>query len=328
MTNIKVKKNKNRLQKHFSPFTIFLFVALLIFVFTIIFAIYWTIVTSLKINEGVFMFDKFGVPKYGYYKKLKDIFSGDDAYSASYLVEQAEKEGALLFYGIRNVFSNFFIKVGTDKVLLGRMYINSLIYAMGCAIASTVVPCVTAYVCAKFDFRFCKWIVSTVIIVMAVPIIGSLPAEITMTQKLGMYGTFWGVWIMKANFLGIYFLVMYASLKSIPMTFTEAAKIDGASNMAIMLKIVLPLAKNTIFTIFLIKFVEFWNDYQTPLIYMSGYPTVSFGLNYNMVYGDANMKDITAIMSIVILTCLPVTVIFMFFQNKLLSNLTMGGVKG
>ena len=90
MTNIKVKKNKNRLQKHFSPFTIFLFVALLIFAFTIIFAIYWTIVTSLKINEGVFMFDKFGVPKYGYYKKLKDIFSGDDAYCASYLVEQAE----------------------------------------------------------------------------------------------------------------------------------------------------------------------------------------------------------------------------------------------
>lgn len=69
---------------------------------------------------------------------------------------------------------------------------------------------------------------TTVLITMVIPVVGSLPAEIRMAQSLGLYDQIWGMWILKANFLGMYFLVFYNIFKALPASYTEAAKIDGA----------------------------------------------------------------------------------------------------
>ena len=63
-----------------------------------------------------------------------------------------------------------------------------------------------------------------------------------------------------------------------PMAYTEAACIDGAGNLSVLLRIILPLSRNTFFTVMLINFITFWNDYQTPLIYMPSKPTVAYGM--------------------------------------------------
>ena len=74
------------------------------------------------------------------------------------------------------------------------------------------------------------------------------------------------------------------------MAYTEAACIDGAGNLSVLLRIILPLSRNTFFTVMLINFITFWNDYQTPLIYMPSKPTVAYGM-----FVIANATDARAV---------------------------------
>ncbi len=328
---MKILKKERQKKNKFTPLAIVLLVLLILYCLTILYSLFWSVLTSLKINNNVFEYSKFGFPNYSLWKTLNGNRTERRIAAA---VKAAEEDGGALFYTYRNIWKYFYITVSSNNVVhMPRMYLNSFIYAFGSAFTSTFVPCVAAYLCARYNFKFSKIMRNTVIVVMIIPIIGSMPSEIAMAKRLGMLDTFWGLWIMKANFLGLYFLVFYDIFKAMPMAFTEAAKIDGATNMQILIQIGLPLAKNTISTVFLIRFVEFWNDYQTPMVFMSSFPTVAKGLNDLIngnlaISGTFNPQQTPARMAAVVMTGLPVLVLFLVFQNKLMSNLTMGGVKG
>ena len=152
---------------------------------------------------------------------------------------------------------------------------------------------------------------------MILPIVGSLPAELQMAKNTGLYDSIWGLWIMKANFLGMYFLVFYDGFKGLSMTYTEAAKIDGVSAV-----------KNIFFTVMLVNFIGFWNDYQVPLLYMPSYPTVAYGM-YNMANTrENNLSSVPMRMTGAMLMFIPIFTLFLIFQKRLLGNLTVGGIKG
>ena len=117
------------------------------------------------------------------------------------------------------ILDEFYIKVttpeGSKQVGVLQMLLNSLLYSVGCSFFGTLVPCVTAYLCARYHYKFSKLIYSVVIVVMALPIIGNLPAEISLATSLGIFDHIWGLWLMKANFLGMYFLVFYNLFRSL-----------------------------------------------------------------------------------------------------------------
>ena len=163
---------------------------------------------------------------------------------------------------------------------------------------------------------------------MVLPIVGSLPSEIRMAKALGLFDKFYGLWLMKANFLGLYFLVFHGIFKTLPMAYTEAAKIDGAGNLAVLLRIILPLVRNTFFTIMLINFIAFWNDYQTPLIYMPSYPTIALGMFYMASTTENGLSTVPMRMTGAMLMLIPILVLFLCFHKRLLGNLTVGGLKG
>ena len=80
-----------------------------------------------------------------------------------------------------------------------------------------------AYATARFDFRLSNVIYGIVLVTMVLPIVGNLPAEIQMTRQLHIYDTMWGAWILKANFLGMYYLVFFATFRGVPAALSEAA---------------------------------------------------------------------------------------------------------
>lgn len=329
-------KNKNKYKGTWSPLTIIMLVLLALYCVSILYVLYWALISSFKVHDTVFNVDMLGFPRYEYYKSLNGTTLEK---TAAYYIRLAQEDCPAWFYTYKNVWKYLRIKDNDGNfATLPFMYANSLLYAIGCAITNTLVPCVTAYLCARYDYKFSKIVYSTVIIVMIIPIIGSMSSEIRLVKALGLLHTYYGVWIMKANFLGLYFLVFYGVFKSMPKSFSEAAIIDGANDFQVLLQIAMPLVKNTLLTVFLIKFVEFWNDYQTPMVYMgSSKPTVSYGL-YLLINGNAETPSadetmfdprcIPAKMAAVVYTALPVTVLFLIFQNKLMGNLTVGGVKG
>ena len=230
-------------------------------------------------------------------------------------------------------FENFMMTVddghgGVKKVAFEGMMFNSIVYALGCSIIQTSVICVTAYTTSRFNFKFDKVVYNTVIITMILPIVGSLPSEIRVAKMLGLYNKIYGIFIMKAHFLGMYYLVFHAMFRGIPKDYDEAAYIDGANNFVIFFKIILPLASGTFLTIALINFISFWNDYTTPLVYMPDHPTIAFGL-YDFVHspvGDKVHKPVK--LAACMLVFIPNFTVFLIFRNKLIGNISMGGLKG
>lgn len=296
----KKSKLKSATRPRFSPLTVAMLVILLIYAVSLFTLLAWGVLTAFKSQEE-FRLSTFGFPK-------------EWVWNFSYVFEQ------------------FFLPVvsesGTTYVGLPMMFLYSILYALGCAFFNTLVPCLTSYVCARYRFRFLKMFHTIVIIVMVVPIVGSLPSEIQMAQRFGLYDQIWGLWIMKANFLGMYFLVFYAMFKALPQAYTEAAKIDGAGNFSVMVRIALPLVRNTFLTVMLINFITFWNDYQTPLIFLRSYPTVAYGV-YSLANTNVNgMSYVPYRITAAVLMLVPTIILFLCFQKRLLGNLTIGGIKG
>lgn len=362
---MKVKEKKST----FTPLTIVLLCVLVLYALSMFYLLYWGVVTSLKINAAGFEASPFGLlPNIGKHyeawvaqrdlmeslsrKELIQLYGPSAVKELNGIkgditaIDNARNEMGVWmnFYAYKHVLQEFTMKVSSYPGHVGRdvpmwqMYVYSFLYAGGCAFVSTFIPCITAYACARFKYKFSRFMHTLVVVVMMIPIVGSLPSEMALAQALGVYNEIWGLWIMKANFLGLYFLMFYDVSKALPASFSEAAKIDGANNFQIFFKISMPLIRNTFFTVLLIRFIGFWNDYQTPMVFMPSFPTVALGLNslvskagdnnLGEAQGGFRLEDIPSKMAAVVLAATPVCILFAIFQKRLLGNLTMGGVKG
>lgn len=229
------------------------------------------------------------------------------------------------------VFENFSVTVlagGTMSIIgFWQMLLYTILYAGVGALISGIVPCFVAYVTVKCDFRFNNILYGIVIVTLALPIVGAAPSEIQVLRQLGLYNTIWGTWVQKFHFLGMYYLVFCAAFKSISNEYMEAAYMDGAGDWQVLLRIMLPLVRNTLFTVILIRFIDYWNDYQTPLLYIPSYPTLAVGV-YNLGYTTVGvMSYVPMRMAACIILLVPIFVLFLLFRNRLMGNLSMGGIK-
>ena len=141
-------------------------------------------------------------------------------------------------------------------------------------------PVVTAYVVSKYRFKGQKIIYTVAIIVMLIPIVGSLPSQVRFAEIFNFRNNIVGVCIMNCKYPGLYFLVFYAAFKNVSWTYSEAAQIDGAGHFKIFIQIMLPMILSTISAVFILYFISFWNEYTLPMIFLPDYPTVSYGLYY------------------------------------------------
>ncbi len=210
------------------------------------------------------------------------------------------------------------------------MYLNTILYAVGCGFLSTLVPCFTAYLTARFNYKFSGFIVGIVIVTMSLPIVGSTPSSLQLARSLGLYNKIWGLWIMSAHFqMGLHFLVFHEAFKAFPEAYKEAAEIDGANNFQVMLQILMPLVRNVFFTVFLLRVIGYWNEYQTALLYMPSSPTVAYGLYvFTFANTDNTLCNVPMKLTCAYLVAIPIFVVFCIFQNRIMSNLSIGGIKG
>lgn len=280
-----------------SPFFVVLFVLLAIYSLILIGLLVWATISSFKTPRD-FQTNPVGLPE-----KIVNNFA------------EAIKLYKIQVGGVK----------GRPRYdMFPQMLYNSVLYSVGCALFNTVVTCLTAYCCARYKYRMSKIVYAVVLITMTIPIVGSLPSQIQVAQSLRTYNTVWGMWLQSATFLGLYFLVFYETFASLPNSFFEAARIDGAGDFTLIFRIALPLAKNVFFTIFLLNFITFWNDYQTPLLFLKSMPVLSYGL-YLITQSNAYVPMIMAAATVVLA---PVIIIFIFANKKLMGNLTVGGIKG
>ena len=232
----------------------------------------------------------------------------------------------------RWLFSNYikaFSLIEFDGVNFIAMFINSIWFALGSAILSTLSHAVTGYIFAKYNFFGKRVFFNFVIFTIALPVVGTLPSLYQIVNSLGLNDS--PLFLITAlGGFGSNFLITYAFFKSMDRTYMEAARIDGASHSSIFWRIMLPQAAPMLFSIGLLSFIGQWNNYETPLLMLSKMPTLATGLyqfSDKMIFavGDASQ---TVYFAGILLASLPVVLLVIAFHEKIMENVSTGGIKG
>ncbi|MDE5722356.1 MAG: carbohydrate ABC transporter permease [Clostridia bacterium] len=235
------------------------------------------------------------------------------------------KWGLSFSAGFKNYAEAFSYQVKGTTVL--GMYLNSLL-VVGGGVVVTLISCTLAsYTMAKYKFRGRGLIYNIVIISMMVPIVGTLPAQYRLMQKLGLIDNIIGVWFLYSGGFGFNFLFLYAYFKSISWTYAEAAQIDGASDFRIFWQIMLPMAKPALTAVGVLTFMGLWCDYQTPYFYLNSMPTIALGLK-DMSDQLAYNPNYPLVLATAVMATIPILVLFCAFQKTIMNNMTVGGLKG
>lgn len=123
------------------------------------------------------------------------------------------------------------------------------------------------------------------------------------------------------------FLVTYGFFKNIDWSYAEAAQIDGAGHFYIFLFIMLPFAVGPIVALSLLGFITQWNNYETPILFLDKMPTLSSGL-WQFKMKSIYVSNEPAYIAGIIITMIPVIATVIAFGNKIMENVTIGGIKG
>ena len=203
---------------------------------------------------------------------------------------------------------------------------NSVWYALGNAFFNIASSCLAAYVVCKYKFFGRNFLYGLVLVVMMIPIYGALPAKYRMLHKLGMIDSPL-ILLSAAGGFDFSFLIIYAFFKNVPWSYAEAAFIDGASHTKVFFKIMLPMALPAISAIFVTNFIGNWNNYDAPLLFLSNMPTLASGL---FVYERKiqYLANQPIYFAGVIISLIPILIIFAVFQNSIMQNVYAGGLKG
>ncbi len=232
------------------------------------------------------------------------------------------------FENYSKAFENLYVETTFRKepYYLGEMMFYSLMYAAVSALVNTITFYVVAYARTRFDFKFLTVLDGIVLVTMALPIVGNLPSSIMMFQQLNLADNFFGMTVIaKMNFLGMYYFVICTAIRGIPRAFSEAAEIDGANELQVMFKVIFPLTLGIFFTIFIVKFIDYWNDWQTPYIFLRNFPTATYGL---WVFKDNTLFELPQKLAACLLVVLPILLIFFIFHKKLMGGISLSeGVK-
>ncbi len=279
------------------------FILLLTYTVSLLAPLLWAVLTAFKSNFD-FNMDNFSIPK----------------------LSRLTFENFEIAFA--NVKSDVIEGAGKRTVYIGTMLLNSVIFTLISAVMLTAVPMVTAYALTKFDFKLGKIIYMVAMVTFFIPIVGNLPSQLQMTRKLGIFDSFTGLALLKGHFTGTpYFFVFYATFRSLARDYDEAARIDGASYLRVMLLINLPLVWTTVVAVFLLNFVASWNEYTTAMLFLPSYPTVSFGL-YKYMFTSTTGNAPPAVLAACLVVCVPTLLLYVVFKNYLVQNLSMGGLKG
>lgn len=212
----------------------------------------------------------------------------------------------------------------------GDYFLNSLLVVSLSVLALLIVSVPAAYVLSRGKFRGRQAISSFVVFGMGVPIPLLFVPLVVIMSSFGLADTLGGLGIVYVS-LSVPFtvFVLQGFFSSLPSELESAARIDGCKDWQIFWHVMLPLAKPGILTVAILNFVAFWNEFQLALVLIDSPEnrTLSLGmysLITSMKYSGGDWAGLFAGVTIVMI---PTIALFLFLSERMISGITMGGVK-
>jgi len=227
-------------------------------------------------------------------------------------------------------WSNYsLILTGGAKDLFLPALANSIVVCLSATVISVVLATFAAYAIARLDFPGKKLILTTALAVSIFPVISLVTPIYNLWRAIGLFDTQIGLIIPYLSLtLPISIWTLSAFFKQIPWEMEQAAQVDGATSWQAFHKVIVPLAVPGVFTTAIISFFIAWNDFVFAISLTSERArTVPAALAF--FTGASQFEQPTgAICAAAVIVTIPVVILVLFFQRRIVAGLTSGAVKG
>jgi len=233
-------------------------------------------------------------------------------------------DGAFRFIPDNPTLQNF-ITVIVDKGILGAIK-TSLIVSFTTTIYIVLVATFAAYAISRFDFKGKNVLLGIILAVSMFPQMIVVGPVYNLFQDLGWTNSYAIILPYSTITLPMAVWILVTHFNQIPLALEESAKMDGATPVQTLFKIVFPLAAPGVFTTAIIVFIAAWNEFLLTITINSNksYHTVPVAISFLRTQFEILWGEVAAATTIV---TIPTLLIVLFFQKQIVSGLTSGGVK-
>ncbi|MDD2395247.1 MAG: carbohydrate ABC transporter permease [Sphaerochaeta sp.] len=248
-----------------------------------------------------------------------------------WLVLSSFKETGELFSYPLAMFPSRFTFIHYQKVI-GEGFFGYVFNSLFLAVVGTAITLVISAMCG-YALAIYRQEVSYTNLVFGIFLLGTLiPGEtltvpqVTVISELGLYNNIWGVILpVVTTTTGIFMFRQH--YLSIPLSFVEAARIDGSNEAQTFLYVMLPLGTSSTVTLAIFSFMWRWNDYILPLLVLSDQKKYTIQIAIKNYIGF-NGVDWSSILSASVMSIIPIIILFIILQRYIVGGLSASGVKG
>jgi len=215
-----------------------------------------------------------------------------------------------------------------DKLNMITSFRNTMLYTVISVFVLAGLCGITAWAIARCKHKFFKFCYVYFIIGILIPYQALFLPIYIIGYKLKLTNTFYGIifmYVATAISFGVFLMTSF--MTTVPVELEEAARIDGCSVIKTYVKIVLPLLKPAMATLVIMQSFQIWNDYLLASLYVSSKKLKTLTVAIQSLF-SAQSSDYTTAMAAIVISVLPIAILFMSLQKYFIKGMTVGAVKG
>lgn len=227
------------------------------------------------------------------------------------------------FIGKNPTFSNY--QKALEEGHFGIYFFNTVFTSLVATFLTIVVNVMSGYAFAKYRFKGDKILFGVVLATLMIPLEVIMIPIFKVIVATNLYNSLWGLIIPAVASPTAVFLVRQYYV-GIPDAYMEAARIDGASEGSILMRIMLPLARPVISVLCIFSFMWRWNDYLWPKLVINSKERYTIQLALANYSGEYSV-DWNSLLAMSVISMIPVIIVFVSLQSYIIGGMTAGGVK-
>src|SRR5215216_5488295 len=217
-----------------------------------------------------------------------------------------------------------------DNEQFKRAIFNSIGISLIATLLSVMVATLAAYAIARLEFRGKRLVLSMALAIAMFPVVSLVGPLFDLWRTLGIYDTWPGLIIPYMSFtLPLAIWTLSAFFREIPWEMEQAAQVDGATSWQAFRKVIVPLAAPGVFTAAILTFFFAWNDFVFAISLTSTDRARTVPAALAFFQGASQFESpVTYIMAAAVVVTIPVIILVLLFQRRIVAGLTSGAVKG
>ncbi|WP_327399268.1 carbohydrate ABC transporter permease [Streptomyces sp. NBC_01288] len=216
-------------------------------------------------------------------------------------------------------------KAAWESANFSQYFINTALVCVITTILTVGVSCCTGYALAKYNNRWLKFFFLCILATTMLPSEVMLAPEFLVVRNLGLYNSFAGI-ILPAVLTATGCFMFRQFFLTVPDELVEAARIDGARELSIFLRIMVPISRPIMLTLAILSFQWRWNDYIWPLLMLNDPDKFTVQIGIQSLVGAQNINW-SVLLGGSVISMIPLIIIFLVFQRYVMSADINAGLK-